>query len=67
MIESLEFLGTVNNEERRVIWEAFPDSLRGKITIRGQFDPSRKVRDPDVEVVFDETLSEPDASDSSSE
>lgn len=64
-LESLEFLGTINDEERRVIRSAFPDCLRSKITFRGQFDSVRGVWDPDVEI-FDEMASEHDAPDLSS-
>jgi hypothetical protein len=64
LIESLEFLGTINGEERRAIRSAFPHFLRSKVTFRGQIDPTWGLWDPDVEIL-DETSSEHDAPGSS--
>lgn len=65
-IESLEFLGTINDEERRTIRSAFPRPLRSKITFYGRFDLDLSVWDPEAEVL-DEPLDEHDALDSASE
>jgi hypothetical protein len=64
-IESFDSLGTINDEERRVIVSAFPSSLRSKITFHGRFDPDSLEWDPEFEVL-DETPSEHDAPTSSS-
>ena len=65
-IESLEFLGTINDEERFAIRSAFPYSLRPKIRFYGRFDRDLRTWDPKVEV-FDGTMNEQDAVDSSSQ
>ena len=65
-VESLDFLGTVNDNERRTICSAFPKPIRKKITFHGRFDFVEGDWDPEVEV-FDRTPSEHDAPDSSSE
>lgn len=59
-IEFLEFLGTVNEEERCSIRSAFPQSLRSKVKFRGRFDHDLWEWDPESEV-FDEPPSEHDA------
>ena len=66
LIESLEFLGTINNQERRAVRLAFPHFLRSKITFRGQFDPGQGVWDPNIEIL-DETSNEDHARESPSE
>ena len=63
-IESLEFLGTVNEEERRSIRSAFPHSLRSKVKIHGRFDHDLREWDPENEI-FDEPPGEHEALDSS--
>lgn len=63
-IQSLEFLGTINDEERRAIRSAFPQSIRSKITFWGRFNSDLLEWDPEVEV-FDEPSSEHEALDSS--
>lgn len=50
-IESLESLGTVNEEERRAIRSAFPHSLRSKVKFYGRFDYDFWEWDPEVEVL----------------
>ena len=64
-IESLDFLGTVNDKERQVIRSAFPRSIRKKITFHGQFDSDEWRWDCKVEVI-DEMPREHDASGSAS-
>ena len=63
-IQSLEFLGTINDEERRAIRSAFPQCIRSKITFWGRFDSDLLEWDPEVEVL-EETPSELEALDSS--
>jgi hypothetical protein len=65
-VESLDFLGTINDKERRVIRLAFPESIRKKITFHGQLDINEWKWDPTVEIL-DEKPSKHDALDSSSE
>lgn len=50
-IQSLEFLGTISDEERRAIRSAFPQCIRSKITFWGQFDNDLLEWDPEVEVL----------------
>lgn len=64
-IESLEFLGTVNEEERCTIRSAFPQCLRKRITFWGRFVSDLFEWEPEVEVL-DEMPDEHDAEDSSS-
>ena len=63
-IQSLEFLGTINDKERRAIRSAFPQSIRSKITFWGRLDSDLLKWDPEVEV-FGELPSEHEALDSS--
>lgn len=51
--ESLDFLGTVNDMERRYLLSLFPPSMTRKITFHGKFDPDLGSWDPCVEVVMD--------------
>lgn len=59
-INSLDFLGTLNNKERHTIRSAFPQSMRHNITFHGQWDSDENTWDPDIEV-FDETPAEQDS------
>lgn len=65
-VESLDFLGTVNNKERQIIRMAIPKSMRKNITFHGQYNPDEGDWDPEVEIL-DEKPNERGAPDSSSE
>ena len=56
-IESLEFLGTANEEERCAIRSAFPRSLRSKVKFYGRFDYDMWEWDPEVEVLMNRRVS----------
>jgi hypothetical protein len=64
-LETLDFLGTVSDQERQAIRWGFPKSIRKKITFHGPFDNDHGLV---IEVeVLDETPNQHDALDSSSE
>jgi hypothetical protein len=61
-LESLDFLGTVNEKERRIIRSAVPQPLRRCVTFHGKFDPYEEEWDPKVEIL-DEPGNEQDMQD----
>lgn len=65
-IELLDFLGTINEEERQIIRRAFPKFMRDRITFHGQFNSEDLAWNPEIEIL-DETPSEHGALGSSSD
>jgi hypothetical protein len=59
-LETLDFLGTINDNERHTIREAFPQFLHDKITFHGRWDVGIEEWDPEIEV-FDGTSSDDDS------